>query len=156
MWNGSRWLTGVEASGWLLAASGDNPGLIPHEATPKATTPRRTRFSPALPGTALDRRIAAYMRRVPNLGEGQGRDDNGYKFAAWLVRDLALTDDAALPWLEQWNAGNHPPKADSEITKWLASARLYGQHAYGSGLTAARGESSAGNHLNFRSDATTA
>jgi hypothetical protein len=39
------------------------------------------------------------MARLPNLGEGQGRDDVAYRFGCWLVRDLALSDSEALTWL---------------------------------------------------------
>jgi putative DNA primase/helicase len=34
VWDGRRWLEGAEAVAWLLSVSGDNPGLIPREASP--------------------------------------------------------------------------------------------------------------------------
>ena len=83
---------------------------------------------------ALEARIAAYVARVPNFGAGQGRDDNGFRLACWLVRDLDLGDKEARPWLERWDAGNRPPKGAAEISKWLANARSYGTKSFGSGL----------------------
>jgi hypothetical protein len=74
------------------------------------------------------------MRRLPNLGEGQGRDDVGYKFACFLIRDLALPEDTAREWLRLWDNANNPPKGEAEIGKWIASARKYGQRPVGCGL----------------------
>ena len=90
------------------------------------------RFVPAQPprhGGSLESRIRAYMSRLPNRGEGQGRDDVGYSFACWLLRDLGLSDDAALRWLEQWDQGNSPPKGTERLHQIMLSARRYGQHA---------------------------
>jgi hypothetical protein len=74
------------------------------------------------------------MRRLPNLGEGQGRDDVAYNFAAFLVRDMAVSDEVALAWLERWDAGNTPPKGRERMLSILASARRYGRNPVASGL----------------------
>jgi len=135
VWDGCRWLTGVEAVRLVLSLTGDSPALIPGEAL---TEPARNR--PAFPRpargatVAVPGRIAAYMARLPNLGEGQGRDDVAYQFAAWLVRDLALADDVALGWLEAWDQGNTPPKGRARLEEILGSAHKYGTHAVGCGL----------------------
>jgi hypothetical protein len=113
VWTGETWVEGDAAVNYILTLEGDNPDLL------------------------LVPRIEAYQAKLPNLGEGQGRDDVGYNYAAFLVRDLALSDDEARPWLERWDAGNRPPKGEAEVTKWLANAHKYGQRAYGSGLDAA-------------------
>jgi hypothetical protein len=73
------------------------------------------------------------MRRLPNGGEGSGRDDTAFHFAAWLVRDLALNDGTALQWLELWDAGNSPPKGRETLAAILKNARAYGQRAIGCG-----------------------
>jgi hypothetical protein len=127
VWDGRRWLGGAPAVEWLLSVRGDNPGLIPRDAAPKPP-PVRPRRRDVVPGEAgdLGTRIAAYVARVPNLGEGQGRDDNGFRLACFLVRDLALDDGAARPWLEHWDAGNSPPKGDAGITMWLHGAASTG------------------------------
>ena len=130
VWNGTCWLDGAEAVAFLLAVAGDPPALIPAEAQEPPKVRVTVRFVPAHPprqGTSLDRRIRGYMARLPNLSEGQGRDNVGYSFACWLLRDLGLSDDAALPWLEMWDRGNSPPKGTQRLLEIMGSARHYGQ-----------------------------
>jgi hypothetical protein len=85
-------------------------------------------------GDGLDARIESYRRRLPNAGEGGGRDDIAFRFAAFLVRDLALDDDDALEWLDRWDAGNRPPKGRDCLAEIIKNARKYGQHQVGAGL----------------------
>jgi hypothetical protein len=134
VWDGERWLDGAAAVAWLLSATGDSPDLIPAEAVRRPEPPQapRPHCRPG-PSGNLAGRIAAYLRRLPSLGEGQGRDDVGYRFACFLVRDLALDDETARGWLGRWDAANRPPKGEAEITKWLASARQYGKRPVGCG-----------------------
>jgi len=87
----------------------------------------------------LARRIQAYIGRLPNLCEGQGRDDVAYRLAGFLVRDLNLSDDAAMPWLRQWDAGNRPPKGDDRLREIIESVHTYGIRRYGCGLTDSSG-----------------
>jgi hypothetical protein len=82
----------------------------------------------------LSARIAAYVSRLPNLAEGQGRDDVAFSLACFLVRDLNLDDDIALEWLEIWDAGNDPPKGTKRLQQILKSAHRHGQRDYGCGL----------------------
>jgi hypothetical protein len=72
------------------------------------------------------------MRRLPNLAMGQGRDGIAYRFAAFLVRDLALADEEALPWLVEWDRGNSPPKGEQALMEIMSNARRYGRCAVGS------------------------
>ena len=116
VWDGTGWLEGHQAIDFLLALEGDDPTLL---------------LTPA---------IEAYQAQLPNLGEGQGRDDVGYQFACWLVRDMALDDAAALPWLERGIAAT-PRQRGECVQKWLANARQYGQRPIGIGL-----KSTAPNH----------
>jgi putative DNA primase/helicase len=116
VWDGDNWLDGAEAINFILDLTGSPPGLIP-------TTMR------------MERRIRAYMAKLPNLGEGQGRDDVAYNFAGFLVRDLKLPDRPdALYWLEEWDRGNNPPKGRERLLEIIANVHLYGQRPYGSGL----------------------
>jgi hypothetical protein len=115
VWDGSGWLDGEAAVASLLALTGDHPDLL------------------------LSPRIEAYLAKLPNLGEGQGRDDVGYHFACLLVRDFALGDDAAREWLRRWDGANNPPKGAAQISKWIANAHQYGRRAYGSGRTRSEG-----------------
>ena len=146
VWDGARWLDGAEAVAFLLKLGGDAPGLVPEVLSQSAPTLRahvkRARRShikriPAAFGDDPAGRAAAYMARLPHLGEGQGRDDVGYQFAAFLLRDLAHPRGVAFDFLCRWDAGNHPPKGKAAIDRWLANAAQYGRHAIGCGLTRA-------------------
>jgi hypothetical protein len=57
-----------------------------------------------------------------------------FGFAAFLVRDLALTDDVALDWLSRWDAGNRPPKGRDRLVEIIQSAHAYGQRPVGCGI----------------------
>lgn len=112
VWDGSTWLEGARAVDFILSLTGDPPDLIPQ-------------------GVETDARVKAYMAKLPHLCEGQGRDDVAYGFAAWLVRDMALPDAEALRWLEEWDAGNRPPKGRERLAEILKNAHQYGQRAVG-------------------------
>jgi hypothetical protein len=146
VWDGSSWREGTEAVAHILTLTGDSPKLIPSQITappprpepmPQTGTAPRDWSAPGFADGRLARRVGAYLAKQPNLGEGQGRDDVAYRVAAFLVRDLALSDDAALAWLRVWDAGNRPPKGDDRLREILASAHHYGQREYGAGLSAA-------------------
>jgi hypothetical protein len=145
VWDGERWLAGHAAIDYLLAL-GDDAGLIPAAApAPKAEHSIRCRgvrqvsSSCALPtrirNCDLAGRIRVYLSKLPNLAAGQGRDDVAFQFAALLVRDLRLSDAAALSWLMRWDRRNRPPKGAARLLEIIASAHRYGRHAYGSGLS---------------------
>lgn len=77
VWDGSRWLSGHAAIDFILSLPGDDPRLIPaHD--PKEHT------------------IRAYLAKVPHGTEGSGRDDRAFTAAAFLVREMALSDTEAL------------------------------------------------------------
>jgi hypothetical protein len=131
VWDGKRWLEGNDAIDFILSLTGDPASLVPN--VPRAPAPpRRRHFHGGQPGN-LSARITARLRRLPNLGEGQGRDDVAFRFAAWLVRDLALDDAIALDWLTLWDAGNRPPKGRERLAKIIENAHAYGQRPVGCG-----------------------
>jgi hypothetical protein len=132
VWDGGSWLDGHAAIDCILALEGDPPPLVP-DVPPPARPVRRCQAYVSRSGDNLSRRIAAYMAQVPNAGEGEGRDDIAFRFAAWLVRDLALPDDTALAWLCRWDAGNSPPKGEAVLREILGNAHTYGRAPYGCG-----------------------
>jgi hypothetical protein len=144
VWNGGRWLEGHEAIDHILALTGDDPGLIPAGLPLPAPLHRAVlagkRVWTRQPGgSSLAGCIESYLSRLPaGLGEGQGRDDHGFQLAAFLVRDLALPDDQALPWMETWDGRNAVPKGTARLQELLQSAHAYGRRAYGCGLSAPR------------------
>jgi hypothetical protein len=108
VWDGTRWLDGHAAISFCLALAGDDPRLIPPEAlAPKVTVTIKgqpAKRAVRVRGDRLSSRIRGYLAKLPaRLGEGTGRDSYGYLFAAFLVRDLGLSDAEALPWLEEWD-----------------------------------------------------
>jgi hypothetical protein len=115
VWNGDVWLTGDEAIDYVLALAGDAPAKIPVDVE-------------------IQHRARGYLAKLPNLGEGQGRDNVAFTFACFLVWDLALSDEEALPYLEQWDQGNRPPKGRERLLEILGNARTYGgRPGYGAG-----------------------
>jgi hypothetical protein len=138
-WDGTRWLDGGAAIAFILACAGDAPGLIPAEVqepperprVPNIPAPRR--HSPLMSAWRAQR-ITAYIERLPaGLGEGQGRDDHGYRLACLLVRDLGLTDPEAQGWLEVWDGRNAVPKGPEQLRGLIENARRYGKHPVGGG-----------------------
>jgi hypothetical protein len=144
VWNGERWLAGTNAVAHILSLSGDPAMLIPPDVKPAPPRPAPPPQSAAARnpflliatggGTSLRRRIAGYMGQLPNLGEGQGRDDIAFRAACWLVRDMQLPDETALGWLRQWDGSNRPPKGEEALRKAVGNAHAYGQSPYGCGL----------------------
>jgi hypothetical protein len=139
VWDGARWLDGFPAVRFMLSLEGDRAQLIPAEAlAPKVTVIIRAQPKQRIKrsnGDTQSARVRAYLAKLPaGLGEGQHRDDYGYTFAAFLVRDLDLPDAEALAWLEQWDARNAVPKGTVRLKELIASAHAYGKHAYGRGL----------------------
>src|SRR5262249_35134143 len=78
------------------------------------------------------------LARMPRLGAGEGRSRAAFKLASWLVRDLALSDAAALPWMLTWDRGNNPPLGEADLKDELRCARRYGGRPVGGGLAGPR------------------
>jgi hypothetical protein len=152
IWDGSRWLSGHDAIDYMLALTGDDPRLIPDVPPVLNVQPRRV-FTVRATGNNLSARIAAYMARLPNLAEGQGRDDVAFRFAAWLVRDMEVADSIALDWLERWDRGNSPPKGREALAIILKNANAYGQRDRGCGLSPERPEYDRHGHRILRATA---
>jgi hypothetical protein len=138
VWDGERWLEGDAAIECVLSLRGDPASLIPTEAVRlehRPATPRRATACGrrADSGSDLSRRIANYMGRLENRSEGGRRDDFAYRGACYLVRDMQLSDDEALEWLDQWDQRNCPPKGRDRLREIIRSAHAYGQYDYGRG-----------------------
>ena len=73
------------------------------------------------------------MRRLPTgLGAGEGRNQAGYRFACWLVRDLALDDADALRGLAEWNVAQRTPMPGGKLAALIGDAHAYGTRSIGS------------------------
>jgi hypothetical protein len=137
VWDGSRWLDGAAAVEFILALTGDPPDLVPKVPPPEPVCPVRIHVPHRHEGgDNLARRIAAYLAKLPTgLGEGTGRDDIAYGFAAFLTRDLDLSDEIARAWLERWDRLNLVPKGTAALAEILANARKYARNPVGCGLS---------------------
>lgn len=137
-WDGDCWRIGAGAVDLITALSGDSPDLIPLAAQMPPKVP--TRYPVRVPSgvcqhAVLAARIRAYMAKLPtNLGEGQHRDDFAFQLAAFLGRDLALSDTDALPWLLEWDSRQAVGKGLERLLQILANARRYGHRPVGCGL----------------------
>jgi hypothetical protein len=83
-------------------------------------------------GAKLSDRIEAYRVKLPNLSEGQGRDDVAFRFGCFLVKTMQVSDDVALEWLNLWDCANTPPKGAERLRQIIQSAHRYGKSNYGS------------------------
>jgi len=137
VWDGTRWLDGAPAVQFILSNTGDSPLLIPVEATIAAPRPssRPRGFADfGAPATVPNKSIEKYLAKLPTgLGEGQQRDCHAFRFACFLVRDLAQSDAVALAWLLRWDALQAVSKGERRLAEIIANARKYGQHAIGGG-----------------------
>jgi hypothetical protein len=148
VWVGSWWLTGAEAVASILSLTGDAPSLIPADVRPDPPRPTppppRRLYIPS--GDVLERRIASYVARIPRLSTGQGRSKAAFGLASFLVRDLALSNADALPWLLSWDSGNAPPLGEDALQDSIRCAREYGAKPIGCGLECGSGNHHRGHH----------
>lgn len=137
-WEGEKFLQGEAAVLHMLALQGDPPWLIPDTAISHQLSairqPKKAESGRRIAESGIDRRVELYMRCLPNLGEGQGRDDVAYRFGCYLTRDMALPKDRALDWLAAWDEGNRPPKGRERLLAILNNCLIYGQKAVGNGV----------------------
>jgi hypothetical protein len=133
VWDGSRWLDGNDAIDFILYLSGDQASWVPEVPASMPPSGELRRHVIVYHPDNFSLRIDAYLRKLPNAGEGQGRDDIAFSFACWLVRDMSLSDATALGWLRRWDAGNRPPKGEGRLKEIIANAHEYGRNAYGCG-----------------------
>lgn len=117
VWDGARWLAGADAVAHVLSLTGAPPTLIPAD-------------------TEMRCRVGEYRRKIPNLDDGQGRDNVAFNFLAFMVRDLALSDADALRYAGEWDADNRPPKGPERLREILANVHEYARNPVGSGLGA--------------------
>lgn len=68
------------------------------------------------------RRIAAYLARIPPAVSGQRGHDRTFHAACVLVKGFSLTLDEARPLLREWNERCAPPWSTAELEHKLESA----------------------------------
>jgi hypothetical protein len=63
----------------------------------------------------------------PAVSRG-GRNSKAFQNAAYLLKNLGLTEEQAWPILQQWNRKNRPPLPERELRQALRNAAIYGRH----------------------------
>ena len=104
--------------------------VVPHfkpEAAPRSTQGDRS------PENARKRAVA-YLQTIPGEAKGQGRNNTGFRVAATLRRDFALSDGEAFELLADWNQRNLPPLDDQELKAVFDSAGRNGKSPTGAKL----------------------
>ena len=57
-----------------------------------------------------------------------GRNHKAFQNAAYLLKNLGLTEGQAWPILRHWNCKNKPPLPEWELRQALRNANIYGRH----------------------------
>jgi hypothetical protein len=57
-----------------------------------------------------------------------GRNHKAFQNAAYLLKNLGLTEERAWPILRHWNCKNKPPLSERELLQALRNANIYGRH----------------------------
>jgi Protein of unknown function (DUF3631)/Bifunctional DNA primase/polymerase, N-terminal len=96
-------------------------GWAPEDAASRAPD-KREQSASAASGKVSDRRISAYIAKVPPSIEGQRGDDQLFKVACILVIGWNLSPEAALPYLIEYNTRSEPPWPESRLKYKLAEA----------------------------------
>lgn len=76
-------------------------------------------------------RAALTAAKWEGVSKGQ-RNSTAFQHAAYLVKNLALTEEQAWSILQQWNVKNKPPLPERELRQALRNASIYGRHPVGS------------------------
>jgi len=58
------------------------------------------------------------------------RNCAAFQHAAYLVKNLELTEEQAWPVMKEWNLRNKPPLPERELRQSLRNAIIYGRHRY--------------------------
>lgn len=72
-------------------------------------------------------RAALTASKWSGVAKGQ-RNSTAFQHAAYLVKNLALTEGQAWTVLRVWNRKNTPPLPERELCQALRNARIYGRH----------------------------
>lgn len=106
--------------------------------------PRPAAFvMPDVPATAdTDRRVRAYIAKLGNRAEGDGRNNAACNLAIFMLNDLALETGLAWSYLTEWNTLNIPPLRERELRSVFVSAPKSAKRPRGCALI-----ESFGNHV---------
>jgi len=78
-------------------------------------------------GLSIMERAASTASKWPGVGKGQ-RNSKAFQNAAYLTKNLGLTEGEAWPILKAWNRKNRPPLPEWELRQAVRNASIYGRH----------------------------
>ena len=93
--------------------------------TPKRE-PAAPYYSVPQPEPDLTRRVAAYLRKLPSLRDGDGRNQAAYRLASFVLNDCDGGAADAMAALHVWNGRNIEPLGDARLASILSNAQRYG------------------------------
>jgi hypothetical protein len=76
---------------------------------------------------SVAKRAELTAAKWPGVIKG-GRNSKAFQNAAYLLKNLRLTEEQAWPILQQWNRKNGPPLPEYELRNALKNASIYGRH----------------------------
>jgi len=135
-WSGDKWFTGNDVVDYILALPLSDPALLPAPSatapmTPVVPAPIMTTGPQTISADVIGRRIAGYLATLENRCEGAGRNDQLYRGAAFICRDLGQSEEIAFEHLKEWNARNTPPLDEGEMRLVISNAAQYGANEHG-------------------------
>jgi len=140
-WSGDKWLMGNDVVDYILALPLSDPARLPAPSatapmTPVVPAPLMTTGPQTISADVIGRRIAGYLASLENRAGGAGRNEQTFKGAAFICRDLGQREEIAFEHLKEWNARNSPPLDDQELRQVVSNAAKYGANDRGCRLNA--------------------
>ncbi|HUU19744.1 MAG TPA: phage/plasmid primase, P4 family [Sedimentisphaerales bacterium] len=95
---------------------------------------------PTLPVPEDDKlkRAVAYIDKVENCAEGEGRNNIARRIGAVLLNDFGLSFETAWPFVQQWNTANIPPLEETELKEAFLNGEKYAKYPPGNKLVDSR------------------
>jgi hypothetical protein len=101
--------------------------LSPPPKRPDArTSPRSAARSSAPAHGDITARVARYLREIPTMRDGEGRNAAAYRIARHVVYTFGGSSADAQIACDVWNRRNAEPLADSMLARIIANAVTYG------------------------------
>lgn len=113
--------------------------MLPESIRIRMTLPPSSDPSPGNTSSTLshilhpvDKRVRAYLSKLGNRAEGDGRNNASYQLSAWLTADMAIEPDLAWTYVVEWNSTNLPPLTTKELRSSFRSATKTAKRMKGS------------------------
>jgi hypothetical protein len=105
--------------------------LLTMTALPARSSTRHFITAPLAQNGDITRRVAGYLRMMPSLTDGQGRNDTAWRIAAFVMHDCGGSPGDAAIALAVWNERNLEPLGARRLAGILKNAGRYGRKRAG-------------------------